>query len=640
MKEVDFKNSKIISISILILLSSFLVSCVGTVEDKNPKTTFSSAGKSLEINFSGAEEAAAISHDKAEVSFFPASGGSGDYTYLVYRDGVETPVTFLDESLETNYKGLYKVTITGLSSDTTYNFEVQVLDNETSAKSLSTELRVTKTFTKESCDFFGIASVSLPPGLDSTSSIIVTWPEATTVGTPTKPFDGDPYQYVITLLDSDLLSADDINNPSLNEVHGRYQYYQQSGNSKTIYGLQPDKKYFVEVRCEHVGYSNNKGDLTYKVEENTKILDIKTSSGAAGDLVFETGLVNVSLNAGDLGKQSFIVNWKAASGTFDHYRLYYKVGTLNTATVPALCAYDASTSTYCSKISYDQITAVVSGLVQDATYEVQLIACIDVSCTPLNKKSSTIVAIPMTPPLGIFGGINSISRGENTSEVNKMSFNFDTPDFTTGVIDGLIVEWVDNGVGKVLNKPSTPNLTGISVNEAYDLTVDTELEISGFNPFSTDDYCFNLYPYILNNAGVRDFTPETNPDSTSYCISPDLNTGVHIKMPEDLGITSCTALSSYSIRVDFAVPVTGVYSHYEVFWKKGAAGTFSITDAIAGVAGYSRLLIPNTDASVELAPLLSLQTYAIGVVGYYFGADGNKYRTAPNASTITDCTTY
>ncbi|PIK14824.1 hypothetical protein [Halobacteriovorax sp. JY17] len=640
MRVDGFKRNIIKLKSIYILLFLLvLTSCVGTVEDKNEKTTFSSAGKTLEINFSGIEDAKAISHDKAEVSFFPASGGSGDYTYLIYRDGVVAPITYLDESLETNYKGLYKVTINGLKADTNYNFEVQVLDNETTARSLSTELRATTTYTKQSCDFYGIANVKLPPGLDSTSSIIVNWPEATVVGTPTKPFDGDPYQYVITLLDSDLLSADDMNDVSLNDSDGRFQYYQQSGNSKTIYGLQPNKKYFVQVRCEHVGYTNNKGDLTYKVESNTNILDITTSSGSAGDLVFEDGLFNVKLNSGDLGKQSFIASWKAAAGTFDHYRLYYRAGALTTGTVPPLCVYDGTTGTYCSKIAFDQTTAVVSGLVQDATYNVQLLVCVDANCTPENKKSSSIIPITMKPSLGVFGGITGILRGQNTNEVNKMKFKFDTPDFSTGVIDGLIVEWVDNSAGKILNDPDILNNTGISVNEDIDLTTDTEIEIDGFNPFASNDYCFNLYPYILNNSGVREYTPEGNPDVTSYCISTDLNTGVHIKMPDDLGAT-CLPTSSYSIRVDFLSPLSGVFSHYEVFWKKGNLASFNLNDAIAETAGYSRILVPNTDSSVELAPLLSGQNYTIGVVGYYFGADGNVYRTALNSSTVSECTTY
>lgn len=639
MKEnINKKIYGVLKNNIILLISFSLLSCVGTVEDKNSKSTFSTDGKEGVINFVGVEEAVAISHDKAEVAFFPASGGSGDYTYLVYRDGVTSPVTFLDESLETNHKGLYRITLTGLSPDTVYNFEVQVIDNKTNAKSLSTELRSSTTFTKKSCDFYGIANVILPAGLDSTTSIIVNWPEATTLGSPTKPFDGDPYQYVITLVDSDLLSADDINNTGLTEANGRFQYYQEGGNAKTIYGLQPNKKYFVQVRCEHIGYSNNKGDLSYKVEENNNILDVTTSSGAAGDLVFDDALFNVKLNDGDLGKQSFIANWKAASGTFDHYRLYYKAGTLSTTAVPALCSYDNVTSTFCSKVTFDQASVVVSGLVQDENYEVQLLVCFDSSCSPANKKSSPVLSITMSPPLGLFGRIINITRGKDTTEVNKMNLHFDPPDTSTGIINGLIVEWVDNSAGKILNDPNTVNTTGITVNESIDLKTDTSIEISGFNPFSTDDYCFNLYPYINSGVGSRSYVPSGTPDTTSYCIKADVDTGIHLKMPDTIGAT-CSAISSYSIRVDFLAPLVGVFSHYEVFWKKGIATSFNIGAAVAGDADYSRILAPNTSGSIELAPLLSAQTYSIGVIGYYFGADGVTYRTVANASTISECTT-
>lgn len=638
MRMIDFENIfRILFIKVVLLSFIFLTtSCVGKLEDKNLDTTVSTEGKKLQINFTGIEQAKAISHNKAEISFFPASG-SDDLTYLIYRDGLTNPVTFLDSSLVADHRGLYKVVVSDLSSDTTYNFEVQAKDNKTGATSHSSKLISTKTYTKVACDFFGVSGAVLPAGPDSVSSIIVSWPEATTIGNPTSKFDGDPYQYVITLLDTNLLTANEMNVDSLSESDGRYKFFASGGNSKVIFGLQPNTKYLVQVRCEHVSYIDNLGDLSYVPESNTKYTSIKTSSGELGDLDFDANSLQLRLNDGDLGKQSFIANWEGASGTFDHYRLYYSTNQLNTISLDPVCSYDSGSETYCLKIGTDKIISTVSGLVQDSNYNAQLIVCLNSACSL--KASSVERGISMTPVVANFQGINNIRHATSINNVDEVTIEFNLPDFTTGIADGLIVEYVDSGISKILNDPSIANSSGLTVLYSdFDISTDTKLVVKGINPYLSTPYCFNIYPYINGNDGKPKYTLSPDPSVTQFCLNTNSSTNVHLEMPDDIGISGC-APTSYSVRVDFEIPLEGVYSFFEVFWKKGSSASFDLSLAFAGNGSYGSILVDPEQTFIELVPLLSSTEYTFAVVGYYLGADGNIYRTGLNSTTIKGCTT-
>ena len=138
-----FKKMKIIMrlnlITIkLMTIILFATSCVGTVKDKNATkgNVLSSGASSKGISFSGLVKAIAVSHDKVELSFFPASGDQNNLTYEVFINGSPVSIKTSGRSLTMNSKGLMTTTIVGLSINTSYNFNMKVSISGTASSTL------------------------------------------------------------------------------------------------------------------------------------------------------------------------------------------------------------------------------------------------------------------------------------------------------------------------------------------------------------------------------------------------------------------------------------------------------------------------------------------------------------------------
>lgn len=62
-----------------------MVSCVGTVEDAVRQSTLTNEYNKGGVIFSGVQSVKAISHNKIEVFFYPATGKDGDkFNYVIH----------------------------------------------------------------------------------------------------------------------------------------------------------------------------------------------------------------------------------------------------------------------------------------------------------------------------------------------------------------------------------------------------------------------------------------------------------------------------------------------------------------------------------------------------------------------------
>ena len=70
-----------------------LSSCVGTIQDAAQKIDDSSKLKKAVILFEGISKAKATAHTKMRLSFRPALGGSGTFSYNIYQNGGRHPIS-------------------------------------------------------------------------------------------------------------------------------------------------------------------------------------------------------------------------------------------------------------------------------------------------------------------------------------------------------------------------------------------------------------------------------------------------------------------------------------------------------------------------------------------------------------------
>ena len=142
---------------ILFALFALLSACVGTVEDKNAlEAANKSTGDASDvISFDGLVSAQAISQDKIELYFRPADGEKASLTYEIYVNNGPVPIKVTASSLALNATGLYTFTVTGLTMNMTYTFNMRaVINGVSNSLKLDPSKSITATtFKNETADF-------------------------------------------------------------------------------------------------------------------------------------------------------------------------------------------------------------------------------------------------------------------------------------------------------------------------------------------------------------------------------------------------------------------------------------------------------------------------------------------------------
>lgn len=609
---------KILSTFILLLT---IVSCVGTVQESSQNYTNINNGPSNAMSFAGIFNAVAISDTKAEIFFYPAGGGSGKFTYDIIVGSSPYPISIPSDVLSPDYRGILKTTITGLARLSTYQIKVEVRDDDTGAQSNTQLFKTITTFDNEVADFSGISSGSNMPGQDGKDSLKIRWTPARTSGGLTKK-DWDPKSYEIVVVDAAKLTPNDMD-VAYSSAEGRWVYqinFDTGLNEYIVRGLPAQTKFYIRMRTIHEASVDDLYNPKKRGERNTNYITISTLSADLADIDFQSDAFALALAPGEQGLNAMIASWTAATGVFDHYRLYYGLEGSGVASgsYPDLCLSPILSApgetVFCKKADFLASSSPITGLLPYNTYEVALVLCATSACPPDQRIIGPVRTIVMDPTSPTFNGAKELTMAQTLSDVGNLYLKFDPPNFSTGYFDGLILKMrrtVDGSDAEVeITGTTTPTYY-----LPYNFITDNQIIIKGVNYLELEPFCFTLYPYKWDADGV---TKRETPNNIWKCISPKAEApssqqfvGLRTGSTENDGIT-----------VNWDTPSSGIFSHYELFWRKQSGGAFSWGDALAqagngfNYANYGRLLIDSDENSITL-PGFADGTYIFGMITYF-----------------------
>jgi len=658
---------KFIKVLCSFLVVGIFVSCVGTVEDKNPETTKASPAKTSPMSFVGIDRVIPIANDKAEVYFLAAAGPNAkNVTYIINYDGLAEPLTVSGTFLRTRHdNGLLMHTVSGLTAATQYTFEVQAKNETTGEISSSTESRTATTFSNITSDFDGISSVENLPGSLGTTNLRINWPEAYK-GNPIFPVDKDVIEYTVVL-------ATDIGYLDTNRLPPERFEVPVSGDviSYVAGGLAGGTKYYVRVRATHRGVQtgDNSSNPNYKREENNKYVEASTLSNDPP--VFNANERTLEKASGAAAKSSLNITWGQVSGTFDHFRVYYAPVSLaqiqNFDYVENECSPNTpygSNNAYCRKLDFTENATTLTDLIPYKNYYAKVIVCRSATCNdpildPVPLGFSPI-SQSMAPNVAGFGGITNIAPARDSAGIDQIFLQFDAPITDTGILDGLVVKVFANGddvsQNYFLNIPDLNNddvfdnddfadypLSEIQAGVAgtvsalrqtpfevleFDYTKDLEIAVSGFNPLDVKTYSFLVAPYIVSPDGEAyiyegDSTPE---EFSPAIVTPNAE--------EFVGVDELSCDSTQSITVKWDEPEGGIFSEYRVYWKQSTSFSFTVaTGATAEANGYFSATVPKSSDQYTI-PFLGGGDYTVGVltnlplgVNYFSSTSPSAYQT-------------
>lgn len=639
---------------VITLLLAFLVtSCVGTVNETKPAFTTVREGEKSQVEFLGVDSVSAISDKRIEVFFYPASGGSGNYSYDIFVGTSTTPLTYSSDVLSLEWTGKYKVTLSGLSQTTTYLIRVEARDASAvnGKRTDSGRVLAATTFSNRVADFRGILGASNVSGQNGKDSIRVTWSPALKSGSfIPQGFDPDYYEIVVIVADgNNALQPSAMDLRSLGPEEGRYVFQVNHDDfvaEHIVRGLPANTEFYVRMRAIHRESVNDIFNPGLRSELNTNVVKIRTLSDDIADINFQEASFRVDLAPGSLGLSSAVATWEPAFGVFDHFRIYYGQAGSGVASNTYLTGANATclgktaapvgTSIFCHKVDFDKASFQLTDLESFASYEVALVLCVNPTCNLW--RLAPYRSILINPVTASFQGIQAISSARSFSEIGSFRLTFERPNGLLGHIDGLNV-YMRRSEDDTL--PETQLETWPSASqevyyENFNYLLEDAVVVRGIDYSTQAPYCFSLVPYRIEN-GV---TVERRAGMTWRCATPRLNPPSLASFIGAIGAQPSLA----ALEVDWVAPVDGVFSHYEVFWRKNSL-EFNFLEAIsqAGNAfdttNYGRMLVDGASTSVTLTGLAS-GSYAIGVLTYveYVGADGIiRVRSEPNLNVI-QCT--
>lgn len=654
----------------------FFTSCVGTVKTKNASqgNIVSNGSKTVGVSFAGLIQANPISHDKIELTFYPAKGDQANLTYEIYINGSPTPIKISGLSLPINSKGSMYTTITNLSINTTYNFNMKV--TETGSAS-SSQLDPTKslsatTFSNETADFLGISSVTLSAGDAGKNSVIVKWLPAKSTGSSISPRANDPVAYEVRYisqsgglgnLNNSTYAGSErtiLQNPSVLGTSPSLS----TDSQMTITGLSAGGLYYFQVRAIHKNYVLFSSDKSYKREQNTKYLSIRTID-SSGVIDFPVSQVSVTNPTSVEGRTQLDVSWSAATGSFDHYRVcFIKVadpdnfyfdlapgGTPANKIVPEddklINATNYSVIDNCIGISADLNYYRLLGLEEYAYYQVKVYACKTAACDFNNRIASDVKSKRIKSNVAPFAGIIDIKNPDKefnadlvTSALSTITAKFDPPLLSSGFINKFTLYCYSNfndtspveipTDGTPSNYPTKSICDKIRVPTAFPVTSD---EFGAFAETRIDlpqlgrdgvtgidgvkKYCFSLVPSIQSAYLVQ----EDKANAAIKCFTPQVKTPNILEFP---GRDFLCSTVGKSISVNWPLPTGGLYSKFALFYQEKVSGSefFNYQNAITEYTANTPVAykwVDNIDKAMITQSITNLfpgRKYNIGVIPY------------------------
>lgn len=603
---MNLKNSLFLLILTMLLLLS---GCVGTIQDANNLATNSNINKNGKLTFQGIENAAPTAHNRIRVSFPPATGGSGQYSYLVYANGnFALPVASLSSATTAvDSLGKYNVDVKNLQLNTSYTFSVRVYDVVNDQTDSNTLAITARTLSEMVPIFDGAVALTNLPGVDGLTNLLLSWNTAIPAFVDDSGFGNNSHNisgYAVYVGESvaSLALAGTVNDATL--------------KSYTIPNLISGRTYYAMVRARN--------SATPPVEDqNSTVLSKKTL--VAQPIQFE-GVSSLSIPKTVEGFGTINVAWKAGSGTFDRY----KIMVFNSnpgAVVPGVSTPD---QTYVVN-DLNVVSKTITVPIPNTTYYIAVVACEGNLCANYGG-ATTVKAIKTTPPVAPFNGIKTITP----LDLHSIEIKWDMPDTTQGVYNKIkIFKSTPSGSYDELTDEITENngATGLVI----DSSTDTSIVIK--NLAIDTEYCFVAMDYDTFYLTPEYPLGRTNTLRIRSCVT------LHYTAPGFLGVNSnCTSPTSGGFTISWSTPSPlGIFDYYEIYVKEGNSG-FNFIDAVDGHPDYMKF--PPTAKSATSytfnasSPfLLAADTYYQVGIKTFYNDSGTSRRDTNNSFTINCKTT-
>lgn len=653
----------------------FLSGCVGTVKDANPIAAKSVTSTDASIQaYPGIDSVKFVSNNKIDV-FFPQIPTDGDkIAYVIRFGGQQIPLYVHADTVKPLYNGLLRYTVTGLQTDTKYDFSVQARNIVTATESTNNATKGIKTVSNVTANFDGITQVRNRPGADGLNGVEVFWSEAETRGGNINKDPIDPFEYKITVINggvvgggpnANALTPASMNDTAFVDPDRKVITVASSKRSAIVNGLQPNTNYFFQVRAVHFGKTTalNAGNVSYLVEQNTKYREIATYSDNIANLKFDINSLETSYPSGASGLFAAQVSWTPPVGNFDHYRVFYipededptlyfedflNNGKFNPFCFGPEIQDPQNIKIRCEQVESDKISRLITSLSANRSYKIALAVCMTSDCAQFSldgdnlRLISTIRMHETTPAIANFSGITTLSGPKSLTDLDKVYLNYNSIDFSSGNISGLIVEYHGptesiapvqlNQFGDILDSNGVKvtvlentNGTGLTVND-FDYLTDSSISISGTDPTLSQTYCFRIYPFTydyVNNAKV----PYKN-GLTVKCVTPEIKGPTAVIFPGfDKVDCSPTLNAEKYVDLDWLKPEIGIFDKYEIYYAKGVTKPqFSYTSAITisdpDYPKYKRIILDDHIDSIRITDLEPNTTYTFGIRTRYQSING------------------
>jgi hypothetical protein len=624
---------------------------VGTIQEAAKDKTLTQKVGKPQLKFTGVQSLTSISHNKIEVYFYPASGGSGKYTYKIYYGGEPIPQVTSSDILNTDYRGLLRFTLTGLDSARDYIIRVDVEDQISGKETITTTALTTRTYSNKVSDFYGISEVSNLSGVDGIDSLKVRWIHAECFDPLRCDQGSDPERYEVIILDrtNKGLTPADFNNADLSASDGRIVKtvnFDSSINSTIVRGLKGKTDYFVVVRSIHRDSTEDLSNPQLRSELNNSYLEMKTLDDDLASIVFDTSALVLSKLPGENGKNSLKAEWTSAVGVFDHYRLFYvsDMASLTSANIPDSCqgtfmpGDDARTTVLCKKVNFSGSSVVTTDLLKETNYQYILVLCQNVECSSGNRIIADRKELSTKLERPEFGGINEIKEASDIRDLNYFTIEFSAVDTDENYIDGYVIEYKDtaNPAQSALYEVLSNDDPGLNPGDLFFMPFDenqaSSFKIGGIEYYSGKTYCFRMFPYVYNSDGNRVVYENDNWICKG---SPEYQ---EPKENDFKGLRS-TLTQGDQVTLRWELPFDGLFEEFEVYWVDSSSGIDLFgsvpTDLDSGSSSsYGRFIIGPGVTELTLSGFQDGDSFKFGILTNFNSSRG-KLRSEENTNIIT-----
>ena len=556
-------------LALIQLILLMLVSCVGTVEDAATPVSDTQMPIAERLAFVGVSKVTSISDTRIEIFFPAASGGSGKFVYDVYI-GTDPVRSFSEEVLEQEL-GQYRLTIDGLRVLTQVSVRVEARDKNIFALSNSNKTIDITTYGTEVCQFDGVAALANMPGIAGKDQLRVRWVPATFISINNP---ANPRFYEIALVKAGRVNPDGSSQVSLGRdqlwnsdygtLDGRFVYQINAidgVNEYVVKGLAPDYIYHVGVRCIHTSTENNQFFPELRGERNTRSMTLNTLNDSLTSLNFDESKVEVSLLPGATGFGAADIQWQAVSGTFDHYRIYYrKKISYGTPDITSTCSinYDPDGMS-CKTETYEKLKSTLTGLLPNETYSFQIVLCQTASCTdPSKRKVTNVKEFLTTPSTAPFPGLTGIELLYGLNDIGGVKLKFSNPDLSNGYIDQYVVSFkrsTDSGQPwMLLSDDSNYSL------DPHDVLTANHLIVRGLKLGEIEPFCFKV------EAKVGTSPRQTNNSVKCVELSGNTNNNSDFRGPTVAEFPGLQFVEpgQGKLTLYWTKPTGGYFSHYNI----------------------------------------------------------------------------